>query len=100
MVTGGTAGIAFVLHYATQVPFGLAFFVLNLPFYGLAWKRMGRRFTLKTPGCGGFAGAAVRSAAALAGACSTCTTLFAAAGGGPLAGAGFHPLPPPRQPAG
>ena len=48
LVTGGTAGIAFVLHYATGVAFGPAFFAINLPFYALAWRRMGRRFTLKT----------------------------------------------------
>jgi uncharacterized membrane-anchored protein YitT (DUF2179 family) len=36
MVTGGTAGIAFVAHYAVGWPFGLVFFVINLPFYGLA----------------------------------------------------------------
>jgi uncharacterized membrane-anchored protein YitT (DUF2179 family) len=48
LVTGGTAGLAFVLHYAQGWPFGLAFFVVNLPFYALAWRRMGRRFTLKT----------------------------------------------------
>ena len=50
LVTGGTAGIAFVLHYAMGWPFGAAFFVLNLPFYALAWQRMGRAFTLKTLG--------------------------------------------------
>ncbi|KAF1020452.1 MAG: hypothetical protein GAK30_02494 [Paracidovorax wautersii] len=47
-VTGGTAGLAFLLHYATGVRFGVAFFVLNLPFYYLAFKRMGRAFMLKT----------------------------------------------------
>ena len=50
LVTGGTAGMALVSHYALGVPFGLAFFVLNLPFYALAWQRMGRAFTLKTLG--------------------------------------------------
>ena len=48
LVTGGTAGLSFIAHYASGVPFGLAFFALNLPFYALAWRRMGRRFTLKT----------------------------------------------------
>jgi uncharacterized membrane-anchored protein YitT (DUF2179 family) len=48
LVTGGTAGIALVIHYATGLPFGPAFFVLNLPFYWLAWRRLGARFTLKT----------------------------------------------------
>jgi uncharacterized membrane-anchored protein YitT (DUF2179 family) len=48
LVTGGTAGIAFVLHYATGWRFGALFFLVNLPFYGLAWRRMGARFTVKT----------------------------------------------------
>lgn len=50
LITGGTTGIAFLLHYATGWNFGLVFFVLNLPFYVLAWRRMGRAFTLKTFG--------------------------------------------------
>lgn len=48
LLTGGTAGIAFLIHYATGWNFGAVFFVINLPFYGLAWQRMGRTFTLKT----------------------------------------------------
>ena len=48
LLTGGTAGVAFLLHYATGWNLGLLFFVVNLPFYGLAWKRMGRAFTVKT----------------------------------------------------
>ncbi|HEY0201349.1 MAG TPA: YitT family protein, partial [Burkholderiaceae bacterium] len=48
LLTGGTAGAAFLLHYATGVSFGKVFFVLNLPFYWFAWRRMGREFTLKT----------------------------------------------------
>lgn len=48
LLTGGTAGAAFLVHYATGVGLGQAFFVLNLPFYGFAWKQMGGEFTLKT----------------------------------------------------
>ncbi len=48
LLTGGTAGIAFLIHYATGWNFGLVFFCINLPFYGLAYKRMGLQFTLKT----------------------------------------------------
>jgi uncharacterized membrane-anchored protein YitT (DUF2179 family) len=48
LLTGGTAGIAFLVHYATGWPFGAVFFALNVPFYALAWKAMGRAFTLKT----------------------------------------------------
>jgi uncharacterized membrane-anchored protein YitT (DUF2179 family) len=48
LLTGGTAGMAFLLHYATGLGFGPAFFLLNLPFYWLAWRRMGTAFTVKT----------------------------------------------------
>lgn len=48
LLTGGTAGVAFVLHYATGVPLGPLFFLINLPFYWFAWTRMGGEFTLKT----------------------------------------------------
>lgn len=48
LLTGGTAGLAFLWHYATGWSFGAVFFVSNLPFYWLAWQRMGRAFTVKT----------------------------------------------------
>lgn len=48
LLTGGTAGLAFVLHYATDISFGKLFFVINLPFYWFSWTRMGREFTIKT----------------------------------------------------
>ena len=48
LMTGGTAGAAFVLHYATGISLGKLFFVINLPFYWFAWLRMGHEFTLKT----------------------------------------------------
>ena len=48
LLTGGTAGIAFLIHYATGWNFGLVFFCINLPFYGLAYSRMGLQVTLKT----------------------------------------------------
>lgn len=48
LLTGSTAGVAFLLHYAFGVNFGLAFFLLNLPFFYLSWKQLGMAFTLKT----------------------------------------------------
>ena len=48
LLTGGTAGIAFLVHYATGWRFGLVFFLVNLPFVWLALRQMGLRFTLKT----------------------------------------------------
>ena len=47
-LTGSTAGIAFLISYLTHTSFGVAFFVINLPFYWLAVRRMGWAFTLKT----------------------------------------------------
>lgn len=47
-LTGSTAGIAFLIGYLTHIPFGLAFFAINLPFYWLAFRRMGWAFTVKT----------------------------------------------------
>ncbi len=48
LVTGGTVGLAFLLHYASGFSFGQLFFVINLPFYALAIKKMGWKFTIKT----------------------------------------------------
>jgi uncharacterized membrane-anchored protein YitT (DUF2179 family) len=48
LITGGTVGIAFLLHYFTGISFGKLFFALNVPFYFLAVKKMGWKFTLKT----------------------------------------------------
>lgn len=48
LLTGSTAGLAFVLHYATDWSFGAIYFVLNLPFYWFAWKHIGKAFTIKT----------------------------------------------------
>ncbi len=48
LLTGGTAGVAFVLHYATGIGLGKLFFAINLPFYWFAWRRMGAEFTVKT----------------------------------------------------
>lgn len=48
LMTGGTVGLAFLAHYVSGLPFGPLLFAINLPFYLLAWQRLGRRFTLKT----------------------------------------------------
>lgn len=88
LLTGGTAGLAFLLHYATGVSFGKLFFVINLPFYWLAWQRMGRRFTAKT-----FAAVALLSAMTewqpLALQFAALQPPYAAVMGGLLMGAGF-----------
>jgi uncharacterized membrane-anchored protein YitT (DUF2179 family) len=48
LVTGQTAGLALILSYWSGWSFGLVFSIVNLPFYWLAFRRMGLRFTLKT----------------------------------------------------
>lgn len=48
LMTGGTAGLAFLLHYATGLDLGLSFWLLNLPFFLIALRHMGRRYTLKS----------------------------------------------------
>ncbi|MFZ3582525.1 YitT family protein [Loktanella sp. DJP18] len=48
LITGQTAGIAVITAYLTGWSFGPVFFVINLPFYALAWRRLGRAFTIKS----------------------------------------------------
>lgn len=48
LMTSGMAGAAFLGHYVTGISFGLVFFLVNIPFYYLAFRRMGMTFTLKT----------------------------------------------------
>jgi len=48
LLTGGTAGLTLLLTQLTGLTFGQLFFVINLPFYLLAWLQLGRRFTLNT----------------------------------------------------
>ena len=88
LATGGTVGIAFIAHYAGGWPFGACLFAVNLPFYALAWRRLGPRFALKTL-------AAVTLLSALTEALpqwlqlARVTPWFAAVAGGLLVGAGF-----------
>ncbi|CUH77471.1 YitT family protein [Tropicibacter naphthalenivorans] len=57
LITGQIAGLSLVVSYPTGLAFGAVFFTLNLPFYVLAVRQMGWRFTLKT-----FAAVALMSA--------------------------------------
>lgn len=88
LMTGGTTGIALLLNHATGWRFGVLLFLINLPFYFLAWKRMGPRFVAKTV-------AAVTLLAWLSEVLpgwlqvAWVAPVFAALGGGLLVGAGF-----------
>jgi uncharacterized membrane-anchored protein YitT (DUF2179 family) len=48
LLTGGTAGVAFLIHYTFGISFGLLFFIVNLPFYYLSFRRLGAAFSIKT----------------------------------------------------
>lgn len=49
-VTGGTAGASLLLSYVAPLPFGLVFFLVNVPFFGLAAWKKGWVFTLRSAG--------------------------------------------------
>ena len=48
LITGQTAGIAVIISYLSGYSFGLVFFLVNIPFYALAWRRLGTAFTVKS----------------------------------------------------
>lgn len=48
LMIGGAAGLALLTSHAIDVDFGTLFFVVNLPFYILAWKQISKRFTINT----------------------------------------------------
>lgn len=48
LITSQTAGIAVILSYLTGLSFGAVFFVINIPFYILAYRRLGLEFTVKS----------------------------------------------------
>lgn len=48
IMTGGTAGLSLLLHYITDIKFGVLFFLINIPFYYFAYKKMGIALVVKT----------------------------------------------------
>lgn len=48
LITGQTAGIAAIISYLSGWPFGAVFFAINIPFYLLAYRRLGPTFTVKS----------------------------------------------------
>lgn len=48
VVTGGTAGLALLLSYVLPMPFGVLFVLINLPFFAVALRQKGWRFTLRS----------------------------------------------------
>jgi uncharacterized membrane-anchored protein YitT (DUF2179 family) len=47
-VTGGTAGLALLLGYPLDIPFGVILIAVNVPFLALSLWKKGWRFTLRT----------------------------------------------------
>ncbi len=48
LITGQTAGLAIILSYLTGFSFGLVFFVINLPFYLVAYLHLGPQFAIRS----------------------------------------------------
>ena len=48
LTVGGTAGVALLVHYATDLSLGLSYWLINLPFYLFGVLKMGWGFTLRT----------------------------------------------------
>jgi uncharacterized membrane-anchored protein YitT (DUF2179 family) len=48
LITGQTAGVAAIISYLSGWSFGLVFFLINIPFYLLAYRRLGAVFTVKS----------------------------------------------------
>jgi uncharacterized membrane-anchored protein YitT (DUF2179 family) len=48
LLTGGVAGAAFLVSYASGWSLALLFFAFSAPFFGLSWFRLGAEFTLKS----------------------------------------------------
>ena len=88
LVTGSAAGIALLVQYATGLPFGAAFVLINLPFFWLAVRRMGWPFTLRTFAAIGLLSAMTRFAPEVI-AIDGVDPLFAAIAGGALMGVGL-----------
>jgi uncharacterized membrane-anchored protein YitT (DUF2179 family) len=88
LATGGTAGLALLLGHATGFDFGAVFFVLNLPFYVLAVRKMGWKLAART-----FVAVLLVSLFAKVTAASVdmahVDPVFAAAAGGALTGIGI-----------
>lgn len=87
LVTGGVAGLALLLINRFPLPVGVLLTCINIPFLMLAWKTMGRRFTVKTIGVN-FAMAALSAAIPLFLRHSLVHPIFASLVGGSVIGMG------------
>ncbi len=51
IATGGTAGLAIILHTILNLPTGSLMALINIPLLLLGWKHLGRNFALKSTVC-------------------------------------------------
>ncbi|CAM2908292.1 YitT family protein [Vibrio rarus] len=51
MIVGGTAGLGLLFTQFIPLSFGTMYFLVNIPFYFLAWSRLGKRFTINSIIC-------------------------------------------------
>lgn len=88
LLAGSTAGLALLLHHATGTGFWWLFFVVNLPFYVLAVRKLGWAFTLRTFAAVTLVSLFTRLTSSLV-AFSHLDPLYAAVMGGALSGTGL-----------
>ena len=48
LLTGGVAGLTLIITQVTSLSFGTLFFLINCPFYLMAWKRFGKQFAIRS----------------------------------------------------
>ncbi|NOU91860.1 DUF2179 domain-containing protein [Paenibacillus sp. LMG 31456] len=48
IIDGGVVGISIILAHLTKIPLGIFLFLLNLPFFFLGYKQIGKTFALST----------------------------------------------------
>lgn len=48
IIDGGIVGISIILSYLTKINLGLLIFVINIPFFFLAFNKIGKKFVLQT----------------------------------------------------
>lgn len=51
MIVGGTAGLGLLFTQFMDLSFGTMYFLVNIPFYFLAWLRLGKQFTINSIIC-------------------------------------------------
>lgn len=88
LLTGGTVGVAFLIHYASGWPMGAVVFAINLPFYIFAVRAMGWPFAIKTFVCVSLLAIYTEVLPSLV-ALQSINAVFAAVIGGFLAGVGL-----------